>query len=407
MLPSSYNQDQLFRNALLILASRGVNAVSGFFFWNLAARYYSISDVGMATAILSYLGLITIFSRVGVDVSLIRFMPSTDKNVVFNSSLWLTNILSIALGLIFIEVVGFISPSLIVIKNYIIVLIIIILFNSIILTQASTFVASRQSKFYLLQNAFLALRVPLLIPFAIMGGIGIVFSTGIAYVLASVVSFATILKSFKISITIDSDYIKDSFNFSMMNYISTIFNMVPVQLLPIIIINLIGPENAAKYYIAFTISNIAMMIPDSISTSFFVEGCYRIDLRRGAVKSLIASFLLLIPIIAFFYIYGIGVLGLFGKKYIDAYPLLILFLVSNILVAVYSLFTSYVNIIKKVHWIIISEFLRSVTLLGLSYGLLKSYGILGIGYAWLATYIILTVYVSYRITQLWRIQGVK
>jgi len=51
------------------------SAGSGFFFWLIAARFYSTADIGLASAIISAMGLIAMLSLLSFDISLVRFLP--------------------------------------------------------------------------------------------------------------------------------------------------------------------------------------------------------------------------------------------------------------------------------------------------------------------------------------------
>ena len=67
--------DPLFKNAYFLMFSSLTSAVSGFFFWLIAARFYSTEDVGLATAIIAAMSLISMLSLLGFDISLVRFLP--------------------------------------------------------------------------------------------------------------------------------------------------------------------------------------------------------------------------------------------------------------------------------------------------------------------------------------------
>jgi hypothetical protein len=56
-----------------------------------AARIYSIEDVGITTALISSLNLITLFSLFGFDYSLIRFLPISNNRKVYNTCLVITS----------------------------------------------------------------------------------------------------------------------------------------------------------------------------------------------------------------------------------------------------------------------------------------------------------------------------
>ena len=65
----------LFKNAYFLMFSSLTSAGSGFFFWLIAARFYSTADIGLASAIISAMGLISMLSLLGFDISLVRFLP--------------------------------------------------------------------------------------------------------------------------------------------------------------------------------------------------------------------------------------------------------------------------------------------------------------------------------------------
>ena len=64
--------DPLYRNSLFMAFTSVFNAGCGFFFWMIAARLYTVEQVGLATALISALGLVVLLSRLGFDVSAIR-----------------------------------------------------------------------------------------------------------------------------------------------------------------------------------------------------------------------------------------------------------------------------------------------------------------------------------------------
>ena len=52
--------DPLFKNAYFLMLSSVTSAGSGFFFWLIAARFYSTENIGLASAIIAAMGLISI-----------------------------------------------------------------------------------------------------------------------------------------------------------------------------------------------------------------------------------------------------------------------------------------------------------------------------------------------------------
>jgi len=54
--------DPLYRNSLFMAFTSVFNAGCGFFFWMIAARLYTVEQVGLATALISALGLVVLHS---------------------------------------------------------------------------------------------------------------------------------------------------------------------------------------------------------------------------------------------------------------------------------------------------------------------------------------------------------
>lgn len=142
--------DPLYKNSFFLVLSRVFNVACGFFFWMLAARLYSINDVGLATALISSLGLVILFSRFGLDFSLIRFLPVNDKSKVFNTCLIITTITSFIVGIIYLSGVSFFSSSLSFIQNpcYAIIFLTFAVMNSITMITGFAFITLRKDEHY-------------------------------------------------------------------------------------------------------------------------------------------------------------------------------------------------------------------------------------------------------------------
>lgn len=386
-----YLQDPLYKNSLFIILSRVSNVTCGFFFWMIAARLYSTENVGLATALISSLGLVMLFSSFGFDFSLIRFSPLGDKKKVVGTCLVITTISTFLVGVVYILGVGIFSPLLSFLQNwkYALLFLFFALMNSVTTMTGLAFMAARKASYYFLQNLFLALRIPLLIPFTFLGCMGIFSSNGFAYLLASLFAFALLNKLTEIDFNIDRQFIWESLKFSLSNYISSVLFAGPTLLLPIMILNLLGQAEAAKCYISFSIGNLVLIVPDGLSASLFVEGSHGEGLRKNVIKAGIAIYSFLIPAVAFLYFFGGLLLKLFGKDYLEAFELLRILALSSFFVAIYSLFIPIQNVRLKVWSIVKINLVRFLLLLGLCYTFILKFGIVGVGYAWIITYIIL------------------
>jgi len=383
--------DPLFKNSFFLALSRIINIGVGFFFWMAAARMYSIEDVGLTTALIASQSLITLFSLFGFDFSLIRFLPISDNRKVYNTCLVITSFFAIIICAAYISCIGIFSPDLIFLQNpkFAAVFLIFSLLNTLTLINGNAFLALRKGGEFLVQNILLALRIPILILLTPLKSYGIFASMGLAYFFSTIFGLYTLNKLIGVHIQADKHFVQKSFKFSFWNYLSNILANVPPLIMPVMILNLLGDAEAAKYYIAAAIANFVLIIPDAIGISLFVEGSHGENLKKILIKSVSAIALCLVPLVIMIYFMGYTLLGFFGKEYIEAYGLLKLLVLSSFFVTIYMLFLPIQNIKMKPQRITFLNMIRAGLLLSLSYTFIKRIGITGYGYAWMITYGIL------------------
>jgi O-antigen/teichoic acid export membrane protein len=393
-LPNIF-KDHLYRNSMFLVLSRLLNATAGFLFWVIAAKLYTITEVGTATALISSLGLIMLFSRFGFDLSLIRYVVNADKNKVFNTSLVITTIAAAIISLIYILGINFlqVSPSLNL--SYGMLFILIAILNSIALITGNMFLALRKGQYFFIQTVLICLRVFLLFPLANLKSFGIFLALGTCYVLSFIFSLWVLHKEVKINfLEIDRPFIKESFKFSIGSFISNILMEAPILILPIMVLHLLGQAQTAIYYIAMTIGNLALIVPYALSVSLFVEGSHGQPLKQNIFRACTTAYLFLIPIIVIISLWGKNILALISQEYVEAYDLLFLVIIASSFAVIYMVFISVQNIKMRVERNIKFNLLRFVLLLGTSYYLIPKYNINGVGYAWLLTHVILTLLIA-------------
>ena len=192
--------DPLFKNSFFLVLSRLLNMGSGFIFWIVAAKLYSIEDVGKATALLSSLGLIMLLSRLGFDFSLIRFMSGNNQNEVLNTCLSITTLSTIGICFFYIILDNLLPSPLMPDIVSAILFTVVGVFNSVNLLTGNMFWALRNSQHYLSQNIVMSLRLLLLFPLVYLHSFGIFLSMGICHGLSSTLAvFLLRTKGFKIN----------------------------------------------------------------------------------------------------------------------------------------------------------------------------------------------------------------
>jgi O-antigen/teichoic acid export membrane protein len=181
--------DPLFKNAYFLMLSSISSAGSGFFFWLIAARFYTAEDVGLASAIIAAMGLISMLSLLGFDISLVRFLPEReDKKELINTCLTISFIFSLALTMIFIAGIDTWSPSLSIIRDNKFLLLIFVVFTAILplsgLQKEGVFVGFRKTEYSFFQTIAIFVRLAIVPFLAAFGALGIYAAYGLTPVLA-------------------------------------------------------------------------------------------------------------------------------------------------------------------------------------------------------------------------------
>jgi O-antigen/teichoic acid export membrane protein len=386
--------DTLFKNAYYLMASSITGAGSGFFFWIIAARFYSTEDIGLASAIISAMMLVHLFSLMGFEFSLTHYLPTTrnNKREMINSCFTIVLLVSSLFAFIFILGLDIWSPALAFMKENSIVLLFFIIFTASIslrtLQTLGVFVGCREARYSFIQSLIAFSRIailPLLIAF---GAYGIFMSFGLASIFAVIVGLvltSRILPSYIPVPTIKRDVINEIFHFSLGNYVAKIFGALPDYALPILILNILGAEQNAYFYIAWAIASLLLAIPRVTTTSLLAEGSHNPEkLRRDAFRSLKFIFILLIPAIIGLFIFGKYVLLLFGEEYAEnSFGLLLILCMVSIPQSFNMVYLTIKRVKEELKTVVfVYSFVAIFTLVG-SYLLVQNMGLIGVGVAWL------------------------
>lgn len=377
-------KNPLYRNSIYISLASLTTAVAGFLFWAIAARLYPAEDVGVASAIVSALNLTFQLSMLGMNFAIIRFYPEYKEKAV-SSALLVTGVasvvLSIAYGLLMLNSESFKEFGWDFLGLFVLFSVIGTFYN-VLSTYA---IARRQAEHAFLQNLLFAGRFVFLVFLTSLGVLGIISSFGLGLILA--VGYAVVMVGIP-TIKIDREFIREAFNFSVGNYLANIANIAPNYLMPTLVLNMLGKEEAAYFYMAFSIGNLILFVPNAINTSFFVEGSHGLkNMRRTLKKAITFSYAYLIAAIIGVWSFGGYVLRFFGEGYVGGLPLLRLMAFGGFLVVLVNFALTVLNIQKKVKDIVAINTLKAVLFLGLSYLLVPKMGIMGVGLGWVGSYL--------------------
>ncbi len=402
-----FMDDPLYQNSIYGMASTFMVAFFGFFFWIIAARLFSPEHVGIATTLISVMTLISNYSLLGFNISLIRYLPTSgERNEKINSVIMLVSLSSIIISIVFLTFLHIFSPQLLFLQKHLLYFFTFILFvigltlNTII---DSIFIAYRAVGNILIKNILLSvlkLIFPLFLVF--FGSYGIFSSVGLATLISMVFGYGIIAVRyhFRPVLRVNTKIIKQMGRFSLGNYIAYFLNITPTLLLPLLIMNTLGAKVAAYYYVASMILGFLSVIPSTTTNSLLAEGSYNnAELRQHVMKASKIIYFVLIPAIIFIVFFGNFILNAFGKSYADeAFSFLRIVSISSLFMAISFIGNAILKIRHQIQTLIITNIFGVLVILGYVYFFLR-YNLTGIGWGWLigqATLAILYVFIVGR-----------
>jgi O-antigen/teichoic acid export membrane protein len=398
----------LYKNAFYLMLNTAITSLLGFISWIIVARFYSEAEVGFSSAIISAISLLATISMVGLNVSLIRFLPYADKSGELISSCYtLSGLVSLAVAGIFIAGLSLWAPALAFVKQNAIftsAFIIFVLLWTLSGLAGATFIARRRAELALYKDTiYSVLKIPLPVLLALFfRTFGIVASWGIAMAIAVIISLFLFLRrvenSYKPVPALKLRLIRDMWRYSAGNYLVDLLSIFPMLVLPLMVISLLGAEQNAYFYVAWMIAGLLSAISIATSQSLFAEGSHFEDkLKENVGKSLKFIFLLLIPAVIVLILVSKWLLLAFGQSYsLNALRLLQILSVSSLPAAINQTYIVVLRVKSRLKELMAICGFIALPVLLTSYFTMPSAGIIGIGYAWLGTQIAVAIYILAR-----------
>jgi O-antigen/teichoic acid export membrane protein len=394
----------LFRNSFFLMANTAVLAGLGFFFWMVVARFYTEAEVGWGAAIISAISLLALLSVPGFGASLIRFLPKAEKpQEMINTCFTISGAIAVVLSVIFVAGLDIWSPALAFIKYNMVfaaAFVLFVLVQAIAGIMPSVFIARRRADFSLYRSSiFSLLKIPLPILLVLFfHTFGIAASWGVASAVALAVALfffvPRVQPHYKPVPGFRPGVISGMWRYSAGSYPARLFSAAPGLVLPMVVVNLLGAEQNAYFYVAWTIASLLFAIPAASARSLFAEGAhFEVDLRDNLAKTLKFVFIILVPAVIVVLLVGKWLLLLFGASYSESGLLLLRVLsVSGLFVGVNSIYATTLRVEDRLRELtFMLGFIALATLIG-SYLVMPRAGLVGIGYVWLAVEGVVAIY---------------
>ena len=395
LLPRSlyrrYGHDPVYRSSLIIIASSVITSLLGFFFWIACARLYQSYEVGLATALISSISLISTFSLLGYNTALIRYMyHSQDQTERVNTSLTIVSALTILASLLFILLLRHFSERLVFIQDSIwlaLAFVVSAVLMTLYLMLESVFIATQRAGALLLKNSSFSLTKLSAVPLVTaLGATGIFLANSLGAGVAVAIGLLVVVlrMGHRVRPYFDRNLAREMSGFAAVNYAATAVESAPFLLLPLLITNGLGPALSAYFYIDVMIAGAIYTIPIAVSQVVLAHSSrHRSQLLSAVRRAIRLTAVLLLPSIVLIVLFGEEILHVFGEEYAEnGYTTLVLLICSAIPISAKALTNAIFNVEHKVALIVTTNASTAVVVILLSL-VLMGRGLAWVGVAWL------------------------
>jgi O-antigen/teichoic acid export membrane protein len=387
----------LIENSYFQMASTFFPSVMSTLFWILAARMYETSSVGYVTVLFSSLNILTVFASLGLGIAIIRFLPNSGEkgNRMLNTTFTIGGLASLIGSVAFIVGLDLWSPVLKEVLWEPIFAATFVMF-SIVWTlrylQSCVFLAKCKSRYTFSLN-MLAGLVKLASLVLIVGVTSAVFGLFVAIGLGMVLTFLlaivkfipTVQRGYSPVPMICRESLQEIGHYTAANFVSRTLLQIQPFVLPIVVINALGAETSAFFYMAWAVGAMLIVLPSSIFNSLFaVASGSTFAQRENVIRSLRLLFALLLPAIIVLLLFADKILLLFGEDYSENGTTLMRLIALSIVPYAFNYLYVTIGRIEMKHGPLIAVSSGMTVLsLGLAYYLSAEMGLDGIGYGWL------------------------
>jgi O-antigen/teichoic acid export membrane protein len=383
--------DQVSRSSFFLLASTVTTAGLSFLFWVVVARFYTPEQVGLATSLISATSLIAYLGLFGLNSTLIRFpAPGPARNGQVTQSVLLVTVVSCLAGAVYLFGLPLYGQKLLFVRDQPILAAAFVLFCAccgVNLLTDSVFIGGRMPQYNVLVDGLLQGLAKLATPFALVGfgAAGILGSTGVGYAVAVLASLVLMRRrlGFRFDFRTRGTRLREQLGFSVASYASSLLNLAPLMVTPLIVLQALGAAAAGYYYVAFQIASLLNAVSTSVGEALFAEVSYDESrfaelLRRSA--RIIAAVQL--PAVAVVALGGGLLLRMFGGAYATRAHALLAVLACGALAVALNTWASFaLKLARKMKHLILSNVVFAVVTIGLA-AVWAPHGLMWLGWAW-------------------------
>ena len=397
----------LYRNGYALVLTAGTTAVLGFGYWLIAARRYSVADVGRNGALIASMTFLANLAHLNLTNGLNRFVPTAGKRTA--KLIWLSYLvagaLSIVAALVYVGGIDLWSPELthLVRDNPLTVLAFALATAVWVVFQLedSVLIGLGRGDLIFVENvAYSVLKIGLIVALAtVLPREGIFASWVLPLIVVAVPLNVLIFRKLVPRHENDPDalveplHARDLGRFLSADYLASLLWTATTSLLPIVVLAMSSATESGYFYIAWTIAYVLYLLSRSLGMSLVTEGARSPQrLYEFALRTLGQCGKIVVPLALLVAALSPVILRIYGQDYADGaallLPLLVLSAIPNMVI---TTFISAARVQRRMKAVMVVTAAMSISVMGLSVLLLDRYGLTGLGVAWLASQSVIAI----------------
>lgn len=408
---------RLMRTAASLMSSTVVTAVLGLVFWAVAARLYSVQQVGIDGALITAMVTLSTVSQLNLTNTIVRFLPTARRIGLRIAQAYASAVgVSLGSGIVFVIVAPAVSGRyhFLSADGWLAIGFVIALAAWTVFTlQDAVLVALGRAPWLPVENGFFSAAKIAVLPLAMVG----VGGSGHGVFLAWVVPLALIVPGINWLVTrrvIPSARVLPVAEqatdrgpiaaFVGLDLVGTVLGQLSAAAIPLIVVAALGPANNAYFFLPYTLVTTLDLVFLGIATALTAEGSRdetRIpELFRHAVRYLVA---LQIPLVAVMLLFAPLVLTPFGSAYVHhGATVLRLLAGASGFRSILFLFAASARLQRRGRVLLVVEGVTAVMLAGLVIVAAHGGGVDAVATVWLAVHAAMAITVLPSLVRLMR-----
>jgi O-antigen/teichoic acid export membrane protein len=397
-------RNPLYHSGYALLANTAGTTAIGVIYWAVAAHLYSRQSLGRDSALVSALLLVSNFAQLNLHSVLPRFLPRAGRSArrLITYSYGVSSLAALAIGLAFVTVLPrlnsnwrFMGDSASLAVAFTAGTIVWGIFNledAALVGLHRSVVVPVENMIYAVIKLLLLMGVALLLPST---GIFVSWVIPLAVVIPAVnwLIFSRYLKDWDAADTTRGLRAREVVRFASIDYVGAMIGQGAWNLLPLLVLSVLGAAVNGSFYIAWTIAGGLTMVTSNFAYSLLAEGAtapHRIaELTRGV---LVRCTVITLPSAALLVVAAHPILDIYGPTYAAHVSLLLgLLAAAAIPTGLVSIAFSLDRLAGRVGRAALTQGLRALLILGGSLLLMRHMGIDGVGLACLGGSLVVAV----------------